>query len=78
MGSGTERNYGRGRAASGSGLRRRHRSSRSSRPRLPTAAWSVGIVTEDRKTYQETLGAERAGLVFFEGSVVSGQGRARG
>ena len=78
MGYGTERNYGRGRAASRSGLRTRHRSSRGSRPRLPTAAWSVGIVTEDRKTFQETLGAERAGLVFFEGSAVSGQGRARG
>jgi len=64
MGHGTERNSGRGRAASRTGLGTRYRSIRL---RLPTAAWSVRIVTEDWKTYQETLGQDGAEFALFFG-----------
>jgi len=62
MGYGTARNYSRGRAAGRTGLRTTHRSIRL---KLPTAAWSVGIVTENGKTYQETLRQYGAEFVFF-------------
>ena len=62
MGYGTARNYSRGRAAGRTGLRTTHRSIRL---KLPTAAWSVGIVTENGKTYQETLRQDGAEFVFF-------------
>ena len=38
---------------------------RSIRLKLPTAACSLGIVTENGKTYQETLRQDGAEFVFF-------------